>query len=151
MTALIITGGYESDSFIEEQLKSIQYDILIGVDSGLNYLYRLNILPDILLGDFDSISEEALAFYKGKNIITKAYPSEKNLTDTHLAIETALEYAADHIILLAATGSRLDHTLANIFLLQNYLDQADCQIITFHNLTLILSFLMQTSMKILQY
>lgn len=88
--------------------------ILIACDSGLNHVYGAGLVPDVIIGDFDSVSPKVLEHYRAMGKQLTAYPVKKDSTDTELGIFTAVERGADDIILLAASGTRLDHTLANI-------------------------------------
>lgn len=97
-------------------------DLIIAADSGARHLMKLNLLPHIIIGDLDSIAPPALDFFKGKGVKVLTYPARKNQTDTQLCMVHALEQGADDITFLAAAGTRLDHTLANIFLLADLAD-----------------------------
>ncbi len=97
-------------------------DLIIAADSGAGHLMKLNLLPHIIIGDLDSIDPPALDFFKEKGIKVLTHPARKNQTDTQLCMVHALEQGADDITFLAAAGTRLDHTLANIFLLANLAD-----------------------------
>ena len=115
-TACIITGGTVCPEFLKEKLKALDAAQIIVVDGALEVTDSLGIKPDFIVGDFDTVNPELLLRYPEK-IIRRHLP-EKDQTDTELALETATESGCDHIILFGATGSRLDHSLANIFLLQ---------------------------------
>jgi len=78
--------------------------------------------PDLILGDFDSSDNEYLEHYKNLGIKMERYPKDKDKTDSHLCILKALDFSHE-IILIGATGSRLDHTMANISLLKLGLDK----------------------------
>lgn len=119
--ACIITGGTISPNFLSKHLKEHSYSLLLVVDGALELTHSLGIQPDYIVGDFDTVSEEFLEFYK-KDIILR-HPPEKDQTDTELAVETAIRFQCEEIDFLGATGSRLDHSLANIFLLQRLLRQ----------------------------
>lgn len=95
---------------------------LICADGGANSLKKFGILPDILLGDFDSISEDALKFYNDKQIKIMNFPPEKDYTDSELSVETAISKGFKDIIILGGIGSRMDHTIANVFLLKMILE-----------------------------
>jgi thiamine pyrophosphokinase len=119
---LIITGGYLSIEFARNYLKNQAFDTVIAVDSGLAYVSELNIDLQYIVGDFDSVPKEYLVKYQNKantdhsiNIIK--YNPEKDETDTQIAIELGIQLGADEITLLGATGTRLDHLLANVQLL----------------------------------
>lgn len=68
------------------------------------------------------------------NTETVTYPSEKDFTDTHLALLRAINNGAEVIDLIGATGSRLDHTMTNIFVMKAALDaETECAIYDAHN------------------
>ena len=84
-------------------------DFVIAADAGYRVCQRLQIIPDLLLGDFDSMEQPA----DFANIHRS--PVEKDDTDTMLAVKTALEQGCDTIYIYGGTGGkRLDHTLANL-------------------------------------
>jgi len=97
-------------------------DLIIAADSGAGHLIKLNVVPHIIIGDLDSIAPSALHFFKEKGVKVLTYPARKNQSDTQLCMVYALEQGADDITFLAAAGTRLDHTLANIFLLATLAD-----------------------------
>ena len=117
--ASIITGGTLSEDFLADYAKNHASEVLIVVDGALETTHRLGWNPDYIVGDFDTVDQSLLEHYN-KNIILR-HPPEKDQTDTELAIETALKEQCDELTFLGATGSRLDHSLANIFLLQGLL------------------------------
>lgn len=92
-------------------------DTVICADGGAEYAGKLDIVPQIVLGDFDSLPAEELAEMKSRGVRVIQFPVEKDATDTELAIEQAVAMGADEIVLLGASGSRLDHTFANLTLL----------------------------------
>ncbi|TYQ15619.1 UNVERIFIED_CONTAM: thiamine pyrophosphokinase [Acetivibrio alkalicellulosi] len=96
--------------------------MVICADGGALHLKKMGIKPDILLGDFDSISKNDLNFFKDMNVEILSYPKEKDMTDTHLAVKIAVERGCRELYLLGCTGSRLDHSLSNIFLLKQMID-----------------------------
>ena len=93
-------------------------DLVIAVDGGINYCGVLEIEPDIILGDFDSVNEaqrEAILTMKeqvpDRVVVLKP---EKDDTDMLAALKLGLEKGYDYFLLYGATGGRLEHTLANI-------------------------------------
>lgn len=116
MNAAIVSGGtMPSERLLKKYLEKV--DFLIAADKGSEYLYSYNIIPDLLLGDFDSANKEILDKVKldAKEVIE--FPPEKDYTDTEIAIIEAIKRGAGKIYLFGATGSRMDHTLGNIGLL----------------------------------
>jgi len=100
-----------------------KYDYVISVDGGAAHLRRLGIMPDMLLGDFDSAQKEDVEYFKELGIQVAQFPAEKDMTDSELAIEKALELGADEVVFIGAVGTRFDHSMANIFLLKKLMDK----------------------------
>lgn len=137
---LIITGGYLDMEFAKAYSKTLFIDKVFVVDKGLEYADMLGILPDYIVGDFDTVDSELLAFYEEKiakgeiQACIERHPVQKDATDTELAVRKAIEEQAQQITILAATGNRLDHVLSNLGLLQQTADQnIDCQIVDADN------------------
>ena len=102
MTALIISGGDYAP--IEGQ----GYDYVIACDRGYLHARKMDITPDLIIGDFDS------APYPDGSIPVESYPAHKDDTDTMLAIRKVLSMHYSDITIACAFGGRLDHTYANI-------------------------------------
>lgn len=121
MKVVILTNGeYHNKGFYKDYLKEVKADYLICADGGANYARELNLKPDIIIGDMDSITAETGAFFKAVKFET--YPSKKDETDTELAITHAIKMSADQVIILGGLGSRMDHSLGNIYLLKRFTD-----------------------------
>lgn len=133
MTGVIICGGTIHDySYIERYLHNA--DMLISVDSGARHCKAFKIKPDLLVGDYDSISSEELEYYSKLGIETIKYPAEKDMTDSELAAEIAVKRGCSNLIFLGAIGTRLDHSVSNIFMLKKLLDNGiDAMIADEHN------------------
>jgi thiamine pyrophosphokinase len=116
MRAVIVTGGSICNTDIINEYLT-KYSILIACDSGLNYVYRAGLLPNVILGDFDSVDDGVLSYYKERVGEVFTYPVKKDYTDTELGIFEAEKRNCNEIVLLGATGTRLDHTIANVQLL----------------------------------
>lgn len=134
MDVLIITGGGFEKSFALEYIKKHKFDYVITADQGFSYAMELGVKVSLILGDFDSLDGSILDKYRDSGIEILQYPAEKDFTDTHLAIETAIDRGADKITLLCATGSRMDHTIANIGLILLALKKGvECEIVDSNN------------------
>ena len=118
---LIISGGDIKKETLNNTLKHINFNNIIAVDKGLEILDECKIKPNYIIGDFDSVNPELINKYSNSKII-KLNP-EKDLTDTHSAIDLALEIKSTEITILGAIGTRLDHTMANIHILKQALDK----------------------------
>jgi thiamine pyrophosphokinase len=89
----------------------------IGVDRGVYNLLTFGIMPHMAFGDFDSISGEERQWVQSKLENLEIYPKEKDETDMELAINWCLRQNPSQIILLGATGGRLDHLFMNAHLI----------------------------------
>ena len=118
MKYLIVCGGKTDKEFGLNEIKTDGIDAIIAADSGMDFLYENGVTPDIIVGDFDSATTKALEFFerKGQTEIHRLNPI-KDDTDTEYAIRLAISEGARSIVLLGATGSRIDHVLGNISLL----------------------------------
>src|SRR5699024_7440295 len=114
MKTVLVCGGKIEDSFALSALEKIRPDCIIGIDRGLEFCYKYNIIPQYILGDFDSIAPEVLEYYENSGIPVERYQPEKDATDTRIGLELALKLKSREIFLLGATGGRLDHYMANL-------------------------------------
>ena len=113
--AVIFTGGFCDVSLLTPE--ELTADLYITADAGWHTAKICGIKPHIAAGDFDS-SDAPSEDFAGEII---RVPAEKDDTDTMLACELAIERGAREILILGGTGGRLDHTLSNVFLLENHL------------------------------
>ncbi|OPZ92733.1 MAG: Thiamine pyrophosphokinase [Firmicutes bacterium ADurb.Bin419] len=122
MTAVIVCSGSVVDySYHEKYFKSAK--LIICVDGGARHIRNMGLVPDVLLGDLDSITEEDLEYIASHNVKVVKYPSEKDMTDTEIAVNYAVERGYTEIIIIGGIGTRFDHSLGNIFLLRKMLDK----------------------------
>lgn len=136
---LILTGGHISTEFVSEYLKVEEFATIIAVDKGLITADKLGIPINYIVGDFDSVPESVLNKYRNISSVNKTikimeYNPVKDATDTHIALNLAMDLKSDEIVILGATGSRFDHGLANIQLLRIPLEkQIKTYILDEHN------------------
>lgn len=115
---IIVSGGHSVDSaFFQKKIKEWGNCLVICCDGGARHLRNLAIKPDVVIGDMDSIDPVQLADYRAENIQIINYPANKDFTDTELALDYALDLKPEKIFIWCALGGRIDHTLANVFLL----------------------------------
>lgn len=115
---LIITGGKLDLSFAGSFFEQETFDKIIAVDAGLEAVKALGLEPDMVVGDFDTVKPGILQYYRQKeHIIWDTHQPEKDETDTELALRTAMETGVSDMVILGATGGRLDHSIGNIHLL----------------------------------
>ncbi|MGN1311230.1 MAG: thiamine diphosphokinase [Clostridia bacterium] len=121
MKSLIITGGNINKEFLQDFLKENKFEKIIAADKGLEILNKLNVKPDFIIGDFDSVNKEILEKYI--NVPITYLKPEKDFTDTHMALKLAIEKGAKKITIIGAVGTRLDHTIANIHILKEAIEK----------------------------
>jgi len=116
MRVAIISNGsiYDYES-CKERLGKVQK--VICADGGTRHAYNMGIVPDVIIGDMDSSADKYINYFKELDIPFIKYNRDKDKTDTHICLEFALELC-DEVFLFGATGTRLDHTLANISILR---------------------------------
>lgn len=101
--------------FCKKYLQNV--DSILCCDGGMRHTRALKIVPDYILGDFDSCKKEDLAYYKNLGVKIQTFPTQKDETDMELGLDFALKLGADDIVIFGGIGSRFDHTLANAHLL----------------------------------
>ena len=113
MRAFIYVGGSIYPENITEHPKG--EDLRIAADGGYANAKRLGERIDIAVGDFDSFAKHKID--EGVELVE--LPAEKDLTDSQVCVETAISRGADEIIIIGGLSGRLDHTLANLSVLQD--------------------------------
>nr|WP_294527979.1 thiamine diphosphokinase [uncultured Blautia sp.] len=132
---VVVSGGNIQVDFALDFLKKLKKEInrktseqvsssddkdlrLIAADKGLEFFMAAGITPDLVVGDFDSLSQEGKE-YMEKPPQTSIYrlKPEKDDSDTQSAVNLAISQGARDILILGGTGTRLDHVIANLGLL----------------------------------
>lgn len=114
-TAIVLAGGDIVDPDVIEDLPHESF--IVAADSGLDQALALGIEVDLLVGDMDSVSPEALSAYRGTP--TETHPTDKDHTDLELALRAAIRMGVNRIIIVGGSGGRLDHFLANALLVSS--------------------------------
>ncbi len=114
MKVLIMTNGEYGELEWYQRHKE-GYDQIICVDGGTGWARKLGILPNWVMGDMDSVNSDDLRFMEQQGVQLSRYPSQKDLTDTQLSLQLAEKLGAEEITIWGGTGSRLDHTLHNLY------------------------------------
>lgn len=116
MHTIIIANAPDFDASPFKKLLN-EADLIIAADGGGNALYRIGVAPQIIIGDLDSLLDDALHWAVEHDAELQRYPAAKDETDLELALLRAAERGAERISVLGAFGGRWDQTLANVFLL----------------------------------
>lgn len=92
-------------------------DYIIAADGGAQPLAAAGIVPHLLIGDLDSLSDQHVAWLVSQGVEVQRYAREKDETDLELALLAAVARNASHIDLFCVLGGRWDHTVATIAML----------------------------------
>lgn len=114
--AIICNAPIENSSKLKEKI--VDFPVLIAVDGGINYCYKLGLHPDLIVGDFDSVDLTILKHFD--TIPKKSYPRDKDKTDLEIALELIDPAKLEKVTVFGALGGRTDHTLTNLILLSRY-------------------------------
>ncbi len=119
MKTVIFAGGdYKEYDFYRSVIPF--FDVKIAADSGANFLKLVNVVPDILIGDMDSINEETLQFCEKNGSKIIRFPTQKDEIDTELAMIEASKIGSEIIFIAGAFGTRLDQTLGVFRLMERF-------------------------------
>ncbi len=110
----VIVGNGEINDYKYAKKAISGYDFLICCDGGTRHTYNMQIMPNIILGDFDSADDFYLNHYRENNVEFKTFPAKKDETDMEIAFDYAMNIGSKEIIVFGGIGSRFDHTLANV-------------------------------------
>lgn len=113
-SAILCSGEINDYEYIKKLCQDIE--LLICADGGSLHAYNMGLMPQVIIGDLDSSDDKVVEYFRALDVNIIEYNSDKDKTDTQLCIEYAAKTSKD-IMLLGATGSRMDHTIANLSLL----------------------------------
>ena len=111
MQRCVIIGGADIRDYVSIREYLRPDDFIVCCDSGLKHLDGLGVEPHLIIGDFDSHDDPKLP------IETIVLPCEKDDTDTMAAVRETVSRGFDDFLLLGVFGNRMDHTLANVYIL----------------------------------
>ena len=121
---VIVSGGMIQKDFALDFIKRLKKEregeklILMAADRGLDFFRETGLNPDIADGDFDSVSDEGQAYLESlSNTEIVQLQPEKDDTDTQSALNLAIQNGAKSVLILGATGGRMDHFLGNLGLM----------------------------------
>lgn len=115
---IFANGNFIPTTYSDVILK--QAGLIIAADNGARFCLEHGILPDVLVGDLDSLCPRILHELQVAETKIVRYPAEKNATDLELALEHMLTHdGVTHVTLLGALGGRFDMSLSNVLLLSH--------------------------------
>ncbi len=110
--AVIVTGGSPLAEGAVGELPANRF--VIAADSGLDHAIEAGIAPDLVVGDLDSVSAAGVAWARERRVPIEVYPTDKDLTDTQIALSAALSRQLLHVLLISGGGDRIDHSISAI-------------------------------------
>ena len=111
---LFVTGGRAPD--IDWLAEVAGGRKIFCVDRGIEICRACGLVPEILIGDFDSANQTSVEWARTKKIPVERHPVDKDLTDTQLALNRVAEIFGEHVaILTGCFGGRVDHLYSTIF------------------------------------
>ena len=116
MRAVIFANGEIADiASVKPLIRS--GDFIVSADGGMRYIHALDLHPNLVIGDMDSISPALLDYAKKKEIEVMRFPAAKDETDLELAVGEVKARGFDACLVIGALGGRTDQTLANVWML----------------------------------
>ena len=112
MKRCVIVGGADINDYDKVRASLSSDDYYIFCDCGLRHADKLAVSPDLIVGDFDSYNRPET------EIEMIVLPTVKDDTDTVYAVKEGLKRGYKEFLLIGCVGQRLDHTLANVSILQ---------------------------------
>jgi thiamine pyrophosphokinase len=109
--AIVFAGGDRPPPAVLHGLDAA--DVVIAADSGLDHALALGCGVDVVVGDLDSVTPDALARARAAGARVEQHPAEKDATDLELALGVARAHGVDRVVVIGGGGGRVDHFLAN--------------------------------------
>ncbi len=123
-TVILANGDFPKSPRAIQVLKTA--DFLIACDGAANNLLERNIVPQLVIGDLDSINAAASEKFKAVTV----HVSRQDNTDLMKALEWCIQNGKKEVSILAAAGGREDHTLGNIFAITSYATELHLKLYT---------------------
>ncbi len=92
-------------------------DFILCADGGTRHALAMEIRPDLVVGDLDSLPSADLEYLRALECTIEQHPRDKDETDLELALRVAQRLQMTEVLLVAGMGGRLDQSIANLLLL----------------------------------
>ena len=121
---IFLNGEYKYSQEFMDRLVS-EETICFCADGGANFAFQYRKVPEMIIGDLDSIEKKVLEYYKSKNILIKKFPKDKDFTDFELILKEINKISenknfVEKIFVVGGLGKRIDMTLSNLFIMEKY-------------------------------
>ncbi len=135
--AIIIGNGEKPSKSVISRLQKNGFTDLICADGGANNLFKLNIIPKLIIGDLDSIKPDVLEYYSSKTKVIKV--KDQNSTDIEKCLNKLIKMNYSEVVLLGCTGNRLDHSLGNLSIMYKYAEKIKTHLVHYQSFISIFS------------
>jgi thiamine pyrophosphokinase len=116
MRAVVFANGVIREIHLAKNLLT-EKDFIVSADGGLRYIRSLNLIPQLVVGDFDSINRDDIEFLNNYDVEILKSPTDKDQTDLEIALRELVKRDYKDILVIGALGGRIDQTLANFGLI----------------------------------
>ena len=121
---IFLNGEYKYSQEFMDKLVS-ENAVCFYADGGANFAFKYGKMPEVIIGDLDSIEKKVLEYYKNKNILIKKFPKDKDFTDFELILKEINKISknknfVEKIFVVGGLGKRIDMTLSNLFIMEKY-------------------------------
>ena len=116
MRAVVFANGVIREIRLAKNLLT-EKDFIVSADGGLRYIRSLNLIPQLVVGDLDSISRDDIQFLNDNNIEILNFPTDKDQTDLEIVLRELVKRDYKDILVIGALGGRIDQTMANFGLI----------------------------------
>ena len=121
---IFLNGEYKYSQEFMDKLVS-ENAVCFCADGGANFVFKYGKMPEMIVGDLDSIEKGVLEYYEKKNILMKKFSKDKDFTDFELILEEISKIEKNRnylkkIFVVGGLGKRLDMTLSNLFIMEKY-------------------------------
>lgn len=124
---VVVVAGGEPEQFPFDSLG--HFDFCIAADAGLERARDLGLNVDLVIGDMDSVSEEALERARSEGVSVEIHPVDKDASDLELALEVALQHSPDELFVVGGSGGRLDHSVLTVALIASIATRSPARIV----------------------
>ena len=124
---IILANGKPPAKSVITYLQKKGYNYLVCADGGANSAKKMNLIPDLIVGDLDSITTSTKRFFAGKSEIIQI--NRQNDTDVEKCIKTVKKRGFTEAVLCGVTGDRLDHTFCNLGIVIKFFNEIKLKIV----------------------
>ena len=121
---IFLNGEYKYSQEFMDKLIS-ENVVCFCADGGANFAFKYGKIPEVIVGDLDSIEKGVLEYYEKKNVLMKKFPKDKDFTDFELILEEISKIEKNRnylkkIFVVGGLGKRIDMTLSNLLMIEKY-------------------------------